>query len=109
MRIPPPGARAFISRRRKAGSTTLADWFEPGGGAEPAKGRDAEPAKGHGVMLISAGQFIEIYSSPDLSAWSHSGSIRDVFSADATWEMPELLCFEQLDGQLAQHHPQIPM
>lgn len=58
----------------------------------------AGDADGRWIMLVAAGQAIEIYSSSNLAGWSHAGSITGVFSADATWEMPELLRFEH-DGE----------
>lgn len=53
-------------------------------------------AEGRWIMLVAAGKSIEIYSSSDLARWSQDGSIRGIFSANATWEMPELLRF--VDG-----------
>lgn len=63
-------------------------WCSDDPGLDPAR------ADGRWIMLVAAGQAIEIYSSSDLARWSHDGSIRGIFSVNATWEMPELLRFE---------------
>jgi fructan beta-fructosidase len=52
---------------------------------------------GHWVMLVAAGRAIWIYTSADLRAWTHTGTVSGVFCEDGTWETPELLRFE-LDG-----------
>ena len=50
--------------------------------------------EGHWVMVLAAGQEVRFYSSPDLLAWTETGSFgREHGAHGGVWETPDLLRF----------------
>ncbi|MBK8048154.1 MAG: glycoside hydrolase family 32 protein [Anaerolineales bacterium] len=57
-----------------------------------ASNPDVDPAAGHWVLLLVAGDVVLFYTSPDLKQWTQSGSFGAGAGAKGgVWETPELL------------------
>lgn len=72
-------------------------WFDGASSSKHISPSGNSPAGSHWIMLLAAGQAVEVYTSSDLRNWAHASTLRDAFADSGTWEMPELIRFEADD------------